>query len=348
MQSPPPDCVLRGHRKDVTAVRFAGWTDSHAHPVLLSGAGDGELHIWSLHTHRSVAFKAAHPGHPVLGIHGVGDSHVLTQGRDGFVRTWDLRDGIRGPLLECDVTTFCFCQAVPIPAAGGLDQEGSGHTQPVIAMPSPDAQEVVLWDSRERRAVRRLTPAVTRERAGMCMCLRCVGPQALLAGWEDGTLQLFDLRSTSRPEVRQLHSEPLLCLDVDPRARAAVTGAADCQVCVVPLLPRGAAETPTGANGPTGGLGLGEPSRHAIPVTNESSGSGGIASLRVRPDGRVVASGGWDRRVRLWQCRRMKPLAVLRHHTGTVNAVDFSPCSTWLASGSADGTVALWRGLYAG
>jgi WD40 repeat protein len=345
MQSPPPACVLRGHRKDVTAVRFAASTDSHGYPVLLSGAGDGELRIWSLHTHRSVAFKAAHSGHPLLGIHGVGDSHVLTQGRDGFVRTWDLRDGIRGPLLECDVTTFSFCQAVPVP-----DEDGAGPTQPLIAMPSPDAQEVVLWDSRQRRAARSLAPAVSRKRAGMCMCLRCVGPHVLLAGWEDGTLQLFDLRSTCRPEVRQLHSEPLLCLDVDPRARATITGAADCKVCVVPLRPRTAAGTPTGPDGATGGAGfsLGEPTQHAIPVTNESSGSGGIASVRVRPDGKVVASGGWDRRVRLWQCGRMKPLAVLRHHTATVNAVDFSPCSTWLASGSADGTVALWRGLYAG
>jgi WD40 repeat protein len=314
--------------------------------VLLSGAGDGELHIWSLHTHRSVAFKAAHPGQPVLGIHGVGDSHVLTQGRDGFVRTWDLRDGIRGPLLECDVTTFSFCQAVPVSASG----EGAEPTQPLIAMPSPDAQEVVLWDSRQRRAARRLTPTVTRQRAGMCMCLRCVGPHTLLSGWEDGTLQLFDLRSTARPEVRQLHSEPLLCLDVDPKARVAVTGAADCKVCVVPLLSTRGADTPGDADGPTGGagLGLGEPTQHAIPVTNESSGSGGIASVRVRPDGKVVASGGWDRRVRLWQSKRMKPLAVLRHHTATVNAVDFSPCSAWLASGSADGTVALWKGLYAG
>ena len=68
--------------------------------------------------------------------------------------------------------------------------------------------------------------------------------------------------------------------------------------------------------------------------------------MRVRPDGKIAASGGWDRRVRLWQWWRMKPLAILRHHTATVNAVDFSACSSWLASGSADQTVALWEELY--
>jgi len=336
--APQPSCVLRGHRKDVTAVKFAPWTDHHEHPVLLSGAADGELLVWSLYTHRSVASTTAHAGHPVLGIHAIGGSHVLTQGRDGFVRTWDVREGgISGPLFECNVTTFSFCQAVPVPSAASPGaEEASSSPLPLIAMSSPDAQEVVLWDTRQQRPARQLTPTVTRERAGMCMSLHFVGgPDSLLSGWEDGSLQLFDLRGTSRPEVRQLHSEPLLCLDVCPTAKAVVTGAADCQMNVVPLVAR-----------ENGGLGLGEPTKVSIPVTSESSGSGGISSLRVRPDGKIAASGGWDKRVRLWQWRKMKPLAVLRHHTATVNSVDFSPCCQWLASGSSDGTVALWSGLY--
>ena len=36
------------------------------------------------------------------------------------------------------------------------------------------------------------------------------------------------------------------------------------------------------------------------------------------------------------------PLAVLRHHTGAVNAVHFSACSRYLASASNDKTVAIW------
>ena len=62
----------------------------------------------------------------------------------------------------------------------------------------------------------------------------------------------------------------------------------------------------------------------------------------VRPDTKLLATGGWDRRVRVWQWGKWKPLAVLRYHTGTVNAVCFSPCSRWLASASNDRTVAIW------
>ena len=62
----------------------------------------------------------------------------------------------------------------------------------------------------------------------------------------------------------------------------------------------------------------------------------------MRPDSKLLATGGWDRRVRVWQWGKWKPLAVLRYHAGTVNAVCFSPCSRWLASASNDRTVAIW------
>ena len=88
---------------------------------------------------------------------------------------------------------------------------------------------------------------------------------------------------------------------------------------------------------------MGEPTaRLTVPVTNESSGAGGLSSVAVRPDGRIFASGGWDRRVRVWQWRKLKPLAVLKHHTATVHAVHFSACSRWLATASGDRTIALW------
>lgn len=151
----------------------------------------------------------------------------------------------------------------------------------------------------------------------------------LLAGWEDGSLQRFELRGGSGPAAsRRLHSEPLLCIDVDQKSAHALSGAADCKLCVTPLA----------------GGALGEPSAQlSVPVTNEASGSGGLSALSCRPDGKIFAAGGWDRRVRLWQWRKYKPIAVLKHHTATVHAVDFSPCSRLLATASADKTIGVWQ-----
>ena len=111
-----------------------------------------------------------------------------------------------------------------------------------------------------------------------------------------------------------------------------MTGAADCTLNVVPLA---LSEPPaTELRPPT--------AQCTIPLTSEASGSGGLSSVCVRPDGKLLASGGWDRRVRVWQWKRLKPLAVLQLHKATVNAVSFSSCSRWLASASADKTIAIW------
>ena len=220
--------------------------------------------------------------------------------------------------------------AAPMPPSALMPPSppSAPHPPLLLAIPTEDAQALRLWDLRQRVPARTLAASEANGRAGMCMCVRFVGETALVAGWEDGSLQLFDLRGTSPPSSRRLHTEPLLCVDVDPKGQHALTGAADCALCVVPLS-RGTLAPPI--------------AQLAIPVTSESSGSGGLSSLCVRPDGRIFAAGGWDHRVRLWQWRNQKPLAVLKHHTATVNVVHFSPCSRWLASASNDRTIALWN-----
>ena len=112
---------------------------------------------------------------------------------------------------------------------------------------------ILLWDLRQKGiagvlrsdgATRTASTDLMAPRVGMCMCLRftdssagssesdvgegAVGSGAaagggaavgLLSGWEDGTLKLFDLRSDLPVASRKLHAEPLLCVNVDPKAR---------------------------------------------------------------------------------------------------------------------------------
>lgn len=76
-------------------------------------------------------------------------------------------------------------------------------------------------------------------------------------------------------------------------------------------------------------------------------GKPGVGLCRFRPDGRVFAVGGWDRRVRIYdRTGKAAPLAILKGHEDSVTALDWAPDSQttgFLATGAGDGRIYIWR-----
>ena len=60
-----------------------------------------------------------------------------------------------------------------------------------------------------------------------------------------------------------------------------------------------------------------------------------VIAAAVSPDGRLLATGGWDKAITLWSLETEKPTRVLSGHTGEIHALAFSPDGRLLASSGA-------------
>ncbi len=67
-----------------------------------------------------------------------------------------------------------------------------------------------------------------------------------------------------------------------------------------------------------------------------------VHRLAFSPDGKLLASGGADTFVRIWDVEAKKVLAKLKGHTGDVNGVSFSPDGKMLATGDIFRNAKLW------
>jgi WD40 repeat protein len=65
-------------------------------------------------------------------------------------------------------------------------------------------------------------------------------------------------------------------------------------------------------------------------------------AIAVSPDGKLIATGAYDQKIRLWATATGKETALLKGHNGAVNGLSFRPDGKVLASASADRTVKLW------
>jgi hypothetical protein len=72
----------------------------------------------------------------------------------------------------------------------------------------------------------------------------------------------------------------------------------------------------------------------------------GLGCVVIRPDKKIFAVGGWDKRVRVYGFKNFKPLAILKQHTEAVHCLCYALSDTkenLLISGSADTRIACWQ-----
>src|SRR5947209_11211551 len=72
-----------------------------------------------------------------------------------------------------------------------------------------------------------------------------------------------------------------------------------------------------------------------------------VNSIAISPDGQTLASGSWDKTIKVWNLYTGQLFHILTGHSDYVNSVTISSDGQTLASGSDDNTIKLWD-LYTG
>ncbi|TFI54976.1 serine/threonine protein kinase [Mastigocladus laminosus UU774] len=108
------------------------------------------------------------------------------------------------------------------------------------------------------------------------------------------------------------------------------------------MQPVSSAPTPKPTNRPQPVNSNNSSSKFVLAKTLKSH-SDSVNSVAFSPDGKTLASGSWDKTVKIWNVGTGQVIRTLNGHSNFVYSVAFSPDGKTLASGSFDNTIKIWN-----
>jgi WD40 repeat protein/serine/threonine protein kinase len=168
----------------------------------------------------------------------------------------------------------------------------------------------------------------------------------LLSGALDNTARLWDLSTRQTVQEFRGHSWWVWAAEFSPDGRRIVTAGQDGKAVV--WEKRGAGSGEQGARD----------TQIYVRLTEFTGHDGAVYSAKFSPDGKLIATGGYDKRVMIWNPDAVRPIDIERRlkgepdppsnhiiltgHDGPVRSVAFSPNGQLAISASEDNTIRVW------
>ncbi|KAJ5312336.1 hypothetical protein PENANT_c011G04469 [Penicillium antarcticum] len=373
-QSPAtPIYILRGHGAPIHALHIFNQNlrlasgDANGWIVIWDLVTKRPVTVWKAHAGAVLEVKGFN--------FDSGVTEIYTHGRDHKLCVWKIRledesfldktlpVDMTDPALEGSKTQPWLLHSMPVNAlnfcafsmtfvnADGLPVSPSPTSakpeNALFAVPNAlDSGGIDIFHLPSERRISTI-PSESLTKTGMLMAVdvfvTSVGDLFIVSAYEDGQVMVYAHRGalkTASFEIEHIkkypmkwerlyaarpHTQPVLSLDVSASYTHFVSSSADALVVKHPI--------PSLASVgyiPTAGY------KEESPLKVVNTRHSGQQGLRIRSDGKVFATAGWDSRVRVYSGKTMKELAVLKWHKDGCYAVAFGDVATPSSAKSAD------------
>jgi WD40 repeat protein len=345
--------MLVGHTGAVRDAQFS--PDGN---LIATVGQDGTVRLWDPATASQLARWQAHGNNRVrtLAFSPAGD-RIVTAGQDGAARVWDVATG--NEAFEFRHEGDWVLSATFSPDGTMIVTTGNDETARIWDAETGDPMATLSADSWVRDAAfspdnRRLVAAIQDGSVRVWEVATWTkqdefpphtgdNVQANTIAFDDGgTLavttssngQVFVRDSVTGTVLHRLegHNESVLAAHFSPDGSLLVTASEDYKVRLWEVASGTLLRTIGGRIEPV-----------VIPGVDTDTDQ--ARAVAFHPDGAVVASGGEDNLVHLWDVGAGTEIQTLAAHTDTVRSIAFSPTGDRIATGSEDSSVRLWDGI---
>ena len=305
-----------------------------------ASAGEaGRLCIWDAESHELVATLVGHQDRIYGVAYADSGNQVYTVGRDGTLRLWqtnqefdEVLDGHSWTIWEMD-----FTKDGKFLVSAGADNK------------------MVIWNAHDGRPLRKLEGHENEVNSVRCS----PNGQYVLSGSDDYSVRLWDLPSGKPLRVLAGHKKHVTEVDIHPDGMLGLSCAQDGTLRKWELATGELIETFVWEEGLTG-MEISPDGSQVVACDREGrilfldfqglhledvipGHSDQAAVVTFSPDGSLVASGGRDSKLLIWDVSQREVIREIeKADVASVESLSFSPNGRSIASGGGDCVVKLW------